>query len=170
GAHEEPGAVPRRLAAGRHYRQRRDHRRRPVADRRRATGRAADRRDRISYRGRGDDRPVQGVGAGRVPHHRGDEPGPVADPRQLGGAAGRRRRRRRGQGGGHLSAAARGAGAARRRGRNRPADGQSVRDHADRARHRGTGAADPGIDRQFLADGDRDRADDHAAAGAAGQR
>ena len=44
--------------ARRHRRQPRHHRRRPVADRRRADRRHPDRRDRISWRGRGDDRAV----------------------------------------------------------------------------------------------------------------
>ncbi|CAE1297589.1 unnamed protein product [Acanthosepion pharaonis] len=163
GADQEPGAVPCRLAARRHRRQRRHDRRRAVADRRGASRRTVDRGNRISFGGRGDDRPFQGAGAGRVPDHRRHEHGPAADRQNwdmlllavVGVVAVKAVVT--------LFAVARRACPARRGGGDRVDDGP-VRDDADRAGHRRPCAAHPAFDRQLLADGDRDRPDHHAAA------
>ena len=63
GPHQEPRVVPGGQPDGRHPRQCRDPVGRPVADRRRVGGRAADRRNRLCGGGRNGRRAVQGARA-----------------------------------------------------------------------------------------------------------
>ena len=169
GADQEPRTVPRRLAAGGDRRQPGDHRGRPVADRRRAARRAADRRNRISQRGRGDHRAVQGPRARRVPDHGRDEPRPARWSSRTGQPARCAR-----SSAWSLVKAVVTFGLLRS---PAPRNGTAAEAGVLMASPSETtlivlgvataGAADPAVDRRLLADRNRDRPDDHAAARAA---
>ena len=83
GAHQEPRTVPRGQPARRDPRQPRDQRGRPQPDPRRARRRRADRRDRISQRGRTRHRPAARSRARRVPDHRRHAARPQRPARRL---------------------------------------------------------------------------------------
>src|SRR3546814_63173 len=160
-----PRAVPRGQPARRHRRRAGDGGGRAVADRRRAAGGADDRRDRISWRGRGDHRAVQGPRARGLPDQRRHGPQSQDDRRTMARARHRGRRRRIGQGVRHRRAAALfGRGAARDRSGGRAADGKSVGDDADRADDGAASAAYQPRPGRLLAALHRPRADDHALA------